>query len=107
MTRADGVLAGVVETLVEVVGDDFLLELEVGRETTLHGDLALASVEFAALAGRLRRRYGAAADPSGLVASLDLNQIIGMTVGDLVDHIERHAHTETETATDANANAEV
>ncbi len=94
MTRADGVLAGVVETLVEVVGDDFLLDVEVGRETTLHGDLALESVEFAALAERLRRRYGAGADPSALVPALDLNQIVGMTVGDLVDHIERHDDTE-------------
>jgi acyl carrier protein len=94
MTRADGVLAGVVQTLVEVVGDDFLLDTEVGPDTTLNGDLALESVEFAALAERLRQRYGAGADPSSLVAALDLNQIIGMTVGDLVDHIERHRPAE-------------
>ncbi len=86
--RADGVLAEVVRALVEVVGDDFLLEVEVGPETTLNGTLALESIEFVALAERLRMRYGAAVDPVALVAGMDLDQIIGMTVGDLVEHIE-------------------
>ncbi|GAA2414395.1 hypothetical protein GCM10010191_25440 [Actinomadura vinacea] len=88
MTRADGVLAEVVQMLVDVVGDDFLLEVEVGPETRLNDDLALESIEFVALAERLRRRYGDRADLAALVAGLDLDQIMALTVGDLVGHIE-------------------
>jgi acyl carrier protein len=82
------VLSEVVRALVEVVGDDFLLEVEVGPETTLNGALALESIEFVALAERLRGRYGSVVDPVALAGGMDLNEIIGMTVGDLVEHIE-------------------
>ncbi len=88
VARADEVLSEVVRALVDVVGDDFLMEVEVGPETALNGALALESVEFVALAERLRHRYGAAVDPVALVAGMDLDQIAGMTVGDLVEHIE-------------------
>ncbi|MEW2359816.1 hypothetical protein [Spirillospora sp. NPDC029432] len=92
MTAADEVLYEavqheVVRMLVEVVGDDFLLETAVGPETTLNDDLALESIEFVALAERLHDRYGARADLAALVAGLDLDQIMRMTVGDLVEHI--------------------
>ncbi|XVQ08972.1 acyl carrier protein [Spirillospora sp. CA-255316] len=98
MTRADGVLSEVVQMLVDVVGDDFLLEVEVGPETTLNEDLALESIEFVALAERLRRRYGDRADLASLVAGMDLEQIMRMTVGDLVRHIESRPESPAETA---------
>jgi acyl carrier protein len=88
MTRADEVLTEVVQMLVEVVGDDFLLETAVGPQTTLNDDLALESIEFVALAERLQDRYGDRADLAALVAGMDLDQIMRMTVGDLVGHIE-------------------
>ncbi|POM22808.1 hypothetical protein BTM25_50130 [Actinomadura rubteroloni] len=50
----------------------------IGPGTALFGDLALESVEFAALAGRLRERYGA-----DLLADLDIDALIGLTVGDV------------------------
>ncbi|MFC5750025.1 acyl carrier protein [Actinomadura rugatobispora] len=98
MTRADGVLSEVVQMLVDVVGDDFLLEGDVGPETTLNEDLALESIEFVALAERLRRRFGDRADLASLVAGMDLDQIMRMTVGDLVRHIESRPESPAATA---------
>ncbi|MDL4775044.1 acyl carrier protein [Actinomadura xylanilytica] len=89
MTSADdGVLAEVVRMLVEVVGEDFLLDVQVGPDTTFNGDLALESIEFVALAEKLRARYGDRGDFAGLVAGMDLDQIMNMTVGDLTQHVE-------------------
>jgi len=83
----DGVLAEGVRTLTDVVGEEFLQGVEIGPETAFAGALALESIEFADLAGRLRARFGERADLPALVASLDLAELLGLTVGDLADHI--------------------
>jgi acyl carrier protein len=85
---AGEVLDEVVQMLVEVVGEDFLLDLEVGPQTTFNDDLALESIEFVALAEKLQQRYGDRVDFAGFLAGMDLDQIMTMTVGDLVAHIE-------------------
>jgi acyl carrier protein len=83
-----GVLGEVVGMLVDVVGEDFLLDVEVGPETTFNDDLALESIEFVALGERLQQRYGGRVDFAAFIAGMDLDEIMRMTVGDLVRHIE-------------------
>lgn len=89
------VVAEVAQMLTDVVGEDFLLDVEIGPETTFGGDLALESIEFVALIDRLRARYGDRADLPAFIAGLDLDQIMNLTVGDVADHIaareEAHA----------------
>ncbi|GAA2585224.1 acyl carrier protein [Actinomadura fulvescens] len=92
MGTGTDVLAEVVRMLVDVVGEDFLLELEVGPDTTFNEDLALESIEFVVLAERLRRHYGERVDLPAFIAGMDLDQIMRMTVGDLVRHIESRLH---------------
>jgi acyl carrier protein len=82
------VLDEVVAMLVAVVGGGSLLGTAVGPETTFNGDLALESIEFVALAEKLRQRFGERVDFAAFVAGMDLGQIMAMTVGDLVAHIE-------------------
>ncbi|TYK46182.1 acyl carrier protein [Actinomadura decatromicini] len=83
---AHDVLAEVVRALTDVVGED-LPCAEIGHGTALGGDLALESIEFVALVDRLRARYGDRADLPGFVAGLELDEIMNLTVGDVVDHI--------------------
>jgi len=85
---AGEVLDEVVQMLVEVVGEDFLLDVEVGPQTTFNEDLALESIEFVALAEKLQQRYGERIDFAGFLAGMNLDQIMTMTVGDLVAHVE-------------------
>jgi acyl carrier protein len=82
------ILNEVVQILVDVIGEDFLLEVEVGSDTTFTDDLALESIEFVALGDALQRHYGGRVDFAAFVADMDLDEIMAMTVGDLVSHIE-------------------
>ncbi|MFC9972956.1 acyl carrier protein [Spirillospora sp. NPDC127200] len=88
MTQSSDVLAEVVGMLVEVVGEDFLLDTEIGPDTTFNDELALESIEFVALAEKLQERYGGRVDFAAFIAGMDLDEIMNMTVGDLVRHIE-------------------
>jgi acyl carrier protein len=82
------VLDEVVQLLIEVVGEDFLLDLEITRDTTFSDDLALESIEFVALAEKLQHRYGGRVDFAAFVADMDITEIMAMKVGTLVAYIE-------------------
>ncbi|MET7619199.1 phosphopantetheine-binding protein [Streptomyces sp. NPDC005408] len=84
---AEQILAEITAMLVETVGDEFLLAEEVTLNTTFNEDLALESIEFVALAELLQKRYGAAVDLIAFLADKDMEEILAMTVGDLVSHI--------------------
>jgi acyl carrier protein len=79
-------LAGALAT---AAGDDSLRCAGIGATTTLDGDLCFDSLDLAALAAVLRDRYGAALDLVGYVAGLDIDEIIGLTVGDVANYVNR------------------
>ena len=81
------VLAELSSMLVEVIGEDFLVDLELSGETTFNEDLALESIEFVALAEKLQERYGEQVDFPAFLAGLDIEEIMALTVGELVTYV--------------------
>jgi acyl carrier protein len=84
---SDEVLAEVRSLLVDVIGDDFLLDTEIELDTSFNEDLELESIEFVALAEKLQQHYGAGVDFVGWISKKELDQIIALTVGELVEFI--------------------
>ncbi|MET9630623.1 phosphopantetheine-binding protein [Lentzea sp. NPDC006480] len=81
----DEVLEQVAKMITEVVGPDFLLGVEITHDTTFSDDLGLESIEFVALADKLNAHYGV--DLVAFLADMDIDEIMAMSVGRLVDHI--------------------
>jgi acyl carrier protein len=81
------VLEDVVEMLIEVLGDEFLLELEVDEQTRFNEDLAIESIEFVALAEKLKLRYGSRVDFVAFLADKDIDEIMALTVGQVTSYI--------------------
>ncbi|MFX0578320.1 phosphopantetheine-binding protein [Nocardia nepalensis] len=79
----------VVSLLTQVIGPDFLMDVEIGPATTFSDDLAMESIEMVALGEKLQERFGANVDFVAFVADMDIDEIISMNVGRLVTHIER------------------
>jgi acyl carrier protein len=80
----------VVATLVrEVIGEDWANDVDITMETAFAQDLELESIEFVALAERLKETFGARVDFAGWLAAMDLQQIIGLKVGTLTEYIVR------------------
>ncbi|MET0136512.1 MAG: acyl carrier protein [Kibdelosporangium sp.] len=88
------VLDEVVRMIGEVVGEDVLLGMTVTPDTTFSDDLGLESIEFVALADQLRERYGDRVDLVAFLGDMDIDEIMAMTVGQLVDHIEAQQPTQ-------------
>jgi acyl carrier protein len=71
----------------EVIGEEYLLDLDIDMETSFNDDLEIESIEFVALAEALQLRYGESLDFIGWMSGMDLDAIIDLTVGELVSFV--------------------
>jgi acyl carrier protein len=83
----DQVLSSFAAMLREVIGESWADDLDIGLDTSFSHDLELESIEFVALAEKLQEQYGGRVDFAGWLADKELDQIIGLTVGDVVHFI--------------------
>jgi acyl carrier protein len=81
------VLASLAELLRDLLDEYGLDDVEIGMDTRFHDDLELESIDLVTLAGRLEERYGGRVNFAEFIAELDLDEIIALTVGRLVDHV--------------------
>lgn len=72
----------------ETIGEEWADEVDIGVETSFSDDLELESIEFVALAELVQERYGAGVDFVGWLSDMELDQIIGLKVGQLVEFID-------------------
>ncbi|MFI0773576.1 phosphopantetheine-binding protein [Streptomyces sp. NPDC021212] len=79
-------VAGMLRTMLDEEGLD---DIEVAMDTRFTDDLELESIDLVTLAGILQDRYGQAVNFAEFVADLELDEIIGLTVGRLVEYIVR------------------
>lgn len=78
----------VAELVRAVIGDDYLLDLQITPDTALSQDLAMESIEFVELSEKLQERYGPPANLTAFIAGLDLDGLMGITVGQLAGYIQ-------------------
>lgn len=81
------ILGTVSELITEVVGDELELAGPIQLTTSFNKDLELESIEFVALAEQLQDRYGEELDFVDWLANKELDEIIKLNVGDLVEFI--------------------
>jgi acyl carrier protein len=83
----EAVLRVVEKLVVEIAGDEILIAGPLAMTTSFNADLQLESIEFVALAEKLQLHYGAGVDFVGWISSKELDQIIALSVGELVEFI--------------------
>lgn len=84
---AESVLAEMERILVDVVGEDLLLDGPIAMDTSFDADLQLESIEFVALSEQLLVTYGEKVDFVTWLAGMELDDIIALTVGDVVGFV--------------------
>ena len=73
--------------LTEIIGAEYALSLDIDMDTSFDADLELESIEFVKLATMLTERYGERVDFVAFLADKELDEIIEMTVGELIAYI--------------------
>jgi acyl carrier protein len=83
--------ASVLETvssfITDVVGDELELDGPITPATSFNRDLELESIEFVALAEMLQDHYGDELNFVDWLSNKELDEIISLTVGDLVEFV--------------------
>jgi acyl carrier protein len=87
--NSEEVLSEVARLVREVIGEDWAEDVPITMATSIARDLELESIEFVTLAERLKERFGRSIDLAGWLAGMELNQIIELKVGELVEFIVR------------------
>jgi acyl carrier protein len=80
-------LADMIALLRKVTGEDARWAAEITASTRLERDLYMDSLELAALCDLARETYGDRVDLAAFVSGLDIDQIIGLTVGELAAQV--------------------
>jgi acyl carrier protein len=83
------ILANVARIVREVIDEQWVADLTIAMETSFSEDLELESIEFVALAEKLRAEYDTRVDLAGWLSGMTLEQILGLRVGQLVEYIEQ------------------
>ena len=101
---SEAVLAEITRILEELLGEYGLDDIEVTRETLFQDDLELESIDLVTLGGKLRETYGEAINFAEFLGSMELDEIIEMRVGQLVDYVvERLSNVENASASEGAA----
>jgi acyl carrier protein len=83
----DAVLAYMRQHLGAVIGDPELLHTDITLDTTFGNDLELESIEFVALAERLRAEFGERVNFVAFLSKKQVDDMVSLTVGDVVRYV--------------------
>ena len=85
--KTQAVLAEVRALIAQVMGEDYVADIEIDLDTSFNADLEVESIEFVALSEVLRERYGDDVDFVAWIADMEVDEIIALSVGELVAFI--------------------
>ncbi|MCP3798349.1 acyl carrier protein [Allokutzneria sp. A3M-2-11 16] len=81
------VLTTVRHMLVEVIGEDYALAVDIDMDTSFNRDLELESIEFVTLSAKLREHYGNTVNFAAFLGDKEVAEVAELTVGELVTYI--------------------
>jgi acyl carrier protein len=87
LTTTDTTVLDEVAAMIGQVLDDPELTADITYDTTFQEDLGFESLDIVLLGNHLVARYGDAINFPLFLSTLTVDDIIGLRVGDLVDHI--------------------
>lgn len=73
--------------LTDLIGPENLLGQPIEMDTSFDADLEMESIEFVLLTERLQERYGEDVDFIAWLSTKEFEEIVALTVGDLVTYI--------------------
>jgi acyl carrier protein len=82
------VLDEIASMLGEVLGAEYLEDIEITPETSFSDDLALESIEFVELSEKLQEHYGEQVNLVDFIGDMDIDSIMAITVGQLAAYIQ-------------------
>lgn len=72
----------------EVIGDEWIDESDIDFDTSIANDIEMESIEIVELAEKITNHYGSTVSFVAWMSTMDIDRIINLTVGEIVDYID-------------------
>jgi acyl carrier protein len=83
----DDILSVVIDRIRSTINEDWIMDFEIGPETRFNDDLELESIEFVKVADSIQAHFGTQLDIVGWLSGKSIQELIGLSVGDLTGFI--------------------
>ncbi|MDR2949907.1 MAG: phosphopantetheine-binding protein [Prevotella sp.] len=77
----------------DIIGADIAEELDITQDSNFTKDLEMDSIELVAFAEKVRVKYGDGIDFAKWLSAMDLDQIVKLNIGDIVNFIVDGDHS--------------
>lgn len=74
--------------ITEVIGEEFVEEMDITMESSFAKDLEMDSIEIVSFSEKIKAHFGEQIDFTGWLSNMDLDQLINLNLGTIVNHIE-------------------
>jgi acyl carrier protein len=74
--------------ITEVIGEEFVEEMDISRESSFTRDLEMDSIEIVSFSEKVKAHFGENIDFTGWLSGMDLDQLINLKLDDIIKHIE-------------------
>ncbi|OGL44305.1 MAG: acyl carrier protein [Candidatus Schekmanbacteria bacterium RBG_13_48_7] len=81
------ILDNLTKFIKEVIGEEWIEGIEITSETSFSNDLEMESIEIVEFAEKVKLHYDDDVDFVGWLSKMELDQIINLKVGEVVEYI--------------------
>jgi acyl carrier protein len=74
--------------ITEVIGEEFVEEMDITPESSFTKDLEMDSIEIVAFSEKIKQHFGDQIDFTGWLSSMDLDQLIDLNLGTIINYIQ-------------------
>ncbi|WP_158995693.1 acyl carrier protein [Mucilaginibacter sp. L196] len=74
--------------ITEVIGEEFVEEMDITMESSFTKDLEMDSIEIVSFSEKIKAHFGDQIDFTGWLSNMDLDQLINLDLGTIVNYIE-------------------
>lgn len=74
--------------ITEVIGEEFVEEMDITLESSFTKDLEMDSIEIVSFSEKIKSHFGEQIDFTGWLSNMDLDQLINLNLGTIVNYIE-------------------
>lgn len=73
--------------IIEVIGEEFVEEMDITPESSFTKDLEMDSIEIVSFSEKIKAHFGDQIDFTGWLSSMDLDELINLNLGMIINYI--------------------
>lgn len=74
--------------ITEVIGEEFVEDMDITMESSFTKDLEMDSIEIVSFSEKIKAHFGEQIDFTGWLSNMDLDQLINLDLGTIVNYIQ-------------------